>query len=163
VGVVNITNLAVVVKRSPRRLLAWVTDFATGAPVAGARVRLFDHENGQPLKVSGTTRTDGTCVLVAGPDVTETVLVEQRGGRARTDVAGVPVGVENPDGRLKMHFRRTGPCTGPARRFFGRRFCGGRAAVATCPSPAPPRASRCATPRTTCWTRGASRPRRWVR
>ena len=40
-AVVNITNLAVVLKRAPRRVLAWVTDYAAGTPlcrVAGAAV-----------------------------------------------------------------------------------------------------------------------------
>lgn len=36
-AVIMVTNLAIVSKRSPKRLLTWVTDFQNGKPIAGLR------------------------------------------------------------------------------------------------------------------------------
>lgn len=116
-SVVNITNLAVIVKRAPRRLLAWVTDNESGAPVVGARVRLFAR-SGARVVAAGATRADGTCLLSAPPSAAETLLVERTGGGGRPDVAGLPVGVENPDGRLASHFQTDRPVYRPGQTVF---------------------------------------------
>jgi uncharacterized protein YfaS (alpha-2-macroglobulin family) len=131
-AVVNITNLAVVVKRSPQRLLAWVTDFRSGVPVAGARVTLWQRssEPGRQgrLVVQARTGSDGASLLTAAGDSTDNqILVATRGN----DNAGVPLTVENPDGKLTMHFQTDRPVYRPGqqvsfkailRRTRGRRW-----------------------------------------
>jgi uncharacterized protein YfaS (alpha-2-macroglobulin family) len=116
-GVVNITNLAVVAKRSPKRILAWVTDFKSGAPVAGARVTLWNRAGTPALTgaatVSGLTGKDGAGLLAASPG-NEQVLVVSRGG----DNAGVPLAVEEPDGKLTMHFQADRPIYRPGQKVF---------------------------------------------
>ncbi|MBC8101332.1 MAG: hypothetical protein H7Z41_01925 [Cytophagales bacterium] len=110
-GVVNITNLAVVLKRAPRQVLAWVTDHQTGGPLAGARVRLWDG-SGQRTVAQGSTRRDGVCVLDAAPNPAQTLVVE-RTDRGRPDVAGLRLGNENPDGRLVSHLQTDRPVYRP--------------------------------------------------
>lgn len=116
-GVVNITNLAVVAKRSPKHLLAWVTDFKTGSPVAGARVALWKRTGelvrSGSVAVSGLTGKDGASLLAAPPG-SDQVLVISRG----SDNAGVPLAVGNPDGKLTMHFQTDRPIYRPGQKVF---------------------------------------------
>ncbi|HEX8234411.1 MAG TPA: MG2 domain-containing protein [Abditibacteriaceae bacterium] len=123
-AVVNITNLAVVVKRSPQRLLAWVTDFRSGVPVAGARVSLWQRssEAGREsrLMVQATTGRNGASLLTAagdsakGDSANNQILIASRG----SDNAGVPLTVENPDGKLTMHFQTDRPIYRPGQKVF---------------------------------------------
>jgi hypothetical protein len=127
-GVVNITNLAVVAKRSPKRLLAWVTDFRTGVPVAGASVALWnrfsDAAHSSNAIVRAKPEKDGALVLAAAPQTYETLVVS-RGG----DNAAVSLTVENPDNKLKMHFQTDRPFIGPASACSSKQFCAARKAV----------------------------------
>jgi len=105
-AVANVTNLAVVVKRSAKRMLTWVCDAATGTPVEGARVTLYER-TGKAIE-SGATRADGTCLFAAHPVWNQTIIVSRRG-----DLAAVPSGVASPDGRLRVHFQADRPIYRP--------------------------------------------------
>jgi alpha-2-macroglobulin len=105
-AVVNITHLAVVLKRSPRKLLAWVTDHKTGVPVRSARVGLYALDRRRVAV--GATGADGACQLPTSPAAEQTVVVEWN-----KDMAGIPTAVENPDGILKMHFQTDRPIYRP--------------------------------------------------
>jgi uncharacterized protein YfaS (alpha-2-macroglobulin family) len=116
-GVVNITSLAVVTKRSPKRLLTWVTDFKSGAPIAGARVELWNRggkiaRNGAG-NVMGFTGRDGVALLPTPPG-NDQVLIVSRGD----DHAGVPVAAENPDGKLITHFQTDRPIYRPGQKVL---------------------------------------------
>lgn len=107
-GVVNVTNLAVVTKRSPQRLLTWVTDFRTGATVAGAQVALWQRAGAAVTGARGKTASDGTTIfpVKGGRDQ---VLVVTRGD----DAAGVTISNSEPDGKIKMHFQTDRPVYRP--------------------------------------------------
>lgn len=105
-AVVNVTHLAVVVKRSPSKALTWVCHALSGLPLAGARATLYDQDQ-KPI-ASGVTRRDGTVVLAAKPGPSQTILVAR--GR---DVAGVPCAVTGSDGVLKAHFQTDRPIYRP--------------------------------------------------
>ncbi len=120
-AIANVTHLAVISKRSPGHLLVWVTDAATGSPIGGAKVTVYERlahtkkdSKGKPKTsytyrnvVSGTTRRDGTSLvsLPAGQD--ETVVVS-RG----SDRAAVPCGI-TVAGRLVGHFQTDRPIYRP--------------------------------------------------
>jgi hypothetical protein len=104
--IVNITQLAVVIKRAPHKLLAWACDHATGAPVSGASVALY--AGSVKRLAAGVTRPDGTCLLATAPGDHQTVIV----ARDR-DMAGVPTAIADPDGVLKMHFQTDRPIYRP--------------------------------------------------
>jgi uncharacterized protein YfaS (alpha-2-macroglobulin family) len=110
--VVNVTNLAVVVKRAPRAVLAWVTDHGTGQPVSGARVALWDKGAARPT-AQGVTRPDGTCLFGAAPGGAQTLVVERTGPLRGPDLAGVPLGNQDPDGRLVSHLQTDRPVYRP--------------------------------------------------
>ena len=73
-GVVNVTRLAVVVKRSPHNLLAWVTDFGTGATLGGVRIALYSAETKRLAE--GSTAGNGICVLPGRPGAKETLIAK---------------------------------------------------------------------------------------
>jgi len=105
-AVVNITNLCLVVKRSPHRLLTWVAAVHTGAPVQNAAVRLYKRGGG--IVAQGTTGRDGVAEFSAQP-ADDQVLIASSG----RDLAAVPTGAQNPDGRLVSHFQTDRPIYQP--------------------------------------------------
>lgn len=107
-GVVNVTNLAVVSKRSPQRLLTWVTDFRTGATLGGARVALFQRSGAAVSGAQGQTGGNGA-VIFPTPSGRDQVLVVTRGD----DAAGVTISNSQPDGQIKMHFQTDRPVYRP--------------------------------------------------
>jgi hypothetical protein len=104
-GVVNVTNLAVVAKRSPHRLLVWVTDALKGNVLKGAEVATYDRK-GQKT-ASGRTGADGVCIVPMDPG--EDGVVVSRGG----DRAGLFSTGERVDGRLRAHFQTDRPLYRP--------------------------------------------------
>lgn len=54
-----VCDRGLLVQQSPTGVLVWLTALATGAPVAGAGVTVFDADTGHQL-LAGTTRADGT-------------------------------------------------------------------------------------------------------
>jgi hypothetical protein len=110
-AIVNITELAVVVKRAPRKALVWVSAYDTGAPLPGARVSLYGARSRR--LASGMTRADGTCLVPAPPGSDQTVIVERN-----HDLAAVPSPIEDPDGILKLHFQTDRPVYRPGQTVF---------------------------------------------
>ncbi len=109
-AVVNVTDLAVVVKRSPRRSLVWVTDFETGKIVPGAYVTAYRRTGEAMRRVK--TGTDGAVLLDLGPG--EETFVVRRGA----DLAGVPTAQSDPDGQLRAHFQTDRPIYRPGQRVL---------------------------------------------
>ena len=109
-AVVNVTNLAVVAKRSPKRMLIWVTDAVKGGVVPAASLRLFTKEG--KLVQNAKTGGDGVAIVPMSPG-TETLVVK-RGD----DMAGVPTAVENPDGRLVAHWQTDRPIYRPGQTVY---------------------------------------------
>ena len=107
-AVVNVTNLAVVVKRSPRRALVWVTDFRNGAIVPGASVTAY-RRNGEAARRI-RTGADGVALTDLTPG--EETFVIRRGA----DLAGVPTAQGDPDGGLRAHFQTDRPIYRPGQR-----------------------------------------------
>lgn len=105
-AVVNVTNLSVVVKRSQKRVLTWVTDAKTGRPIRGAEVTLYEN-SGKQVK-SGETGPDGVFILQTPPRENQTIIVTR--GR---DLAAVPCGATNTDGQLVVHFQTDRPIYRP--------------------------------------------------
>lgn len=99
--VVNVTNLAVVVKRSPKRMLVWVTDAVRGGLKPGSRVVVVKKSG--DVAAEGTAGADGALVLplAPGPDV---VLVSNG-----PDLAGLMSDATNPDGQLVADFQTDRP------------------------------------------------------
>jgi len=107
-AVVNVTNLAVVVKRSPKRALVWVTDFKTGSIVPGAEVTTYRQKG---TLVSRTrTGADGAAMIEMGPG-DETFII-----RRGADLAGVNASQGNPDGQLRAHFQTDRPIYRPGQK-----------------------------------------------
>ncbi|HVT13542.1 MAG TPA: MG2 domain-containing protein [Fimbriimonadaceae bacterium] len=109
-AVVNVTHLAVLAKRSPTKMLVWVTDAIRGQVLPGARVSLYTKE-GNPIG-SYRTGSDGTVMIPRKPG-DETVVV----GRG-SDLAGVKTGAPDPDGRLVAHFQTDRPIYRPGQTVF---------------------------------------------
>lgn len=109
-AVVNITQLAVVSKRSPKQALIWVTDFKSGAPVAGASANLY--RRGVGLVGSAKTNKEGIAQIKLQPG--EDTLVVQQG----KDAAGVASVGFNPDGRLVSHVQTDRPVYRPGQKGF---------------------------------------------
>lgn len=107
--VINVTNLAVSTKRSPKRLLTWVTDFHTGTPVKDAAVMLAS--NGD-IKASGTTDADGINLTEQGPG-SQRVIVRRGEDFAEVQSMGI-----NPDGVLKTHIQTDRPIYRPGQTLF---------------------------------------------
>jgi uncharacterized protein YfaS (alpha-2-macroglobulin family) len=122
-AVVNVTDLAVVVKRSPEHALVWVTDFKSGRVIPNASVSYY-RSNGQRVKTV-ETKSDGA-TLFSLPPSEGTILVSRR-----KDVAGIPSSQGDPDGRLVAHFQTDRPIYRPGqsvsfkallRRTFGQGY-----------------------------------------
>lgn len=122
-GVVNVTHLAVVSKRSPKRTLTWVTDALNGKVVPNATVTLFN-QGGRQVSTA-QTNADGVAQM-ATPFGAGTLVI-----RRGTDYAGVSAAAENPDGRLTAHFQTDRPIYRPGqtvmfksilRRTLGRTY-----------------------------------------
>ncbi|MCA9519926.1 MAG: hypothetical protein KC609_03095, partial [Myxococcales bacterium] len=58
----QLANTGLSVKLLPTGMLVWATKLNDGAPLGGARIRVFD-SSGKKLLHSGTTRSDGTLLL----------------------------------------------------------------------------------------------------
>ena len=112
-GVVNVTNLAVVAKRSPRHLLSWVTDFRSGQIVKDARVELWNRDGKAVSGARAQTGTDGAVRLETGGG-SDQVLVVSKGD----DAAGVTVSNAEPDGKLQTHFQTDRPIYRPGHTVF---------------------------------------------
>lgn len=109
-AVVNVTNLAVVAKRSPNHLLAWVTDAMSGRVVGGAKVAAYT-QKGEFIRAE-STGPDGVSLLNLRPG--SGAVVVSRGG----DYAGLPANGQNPDGRLVAHFQTDRPIYRPGQKVF---------------------------------------------
>lgn len=109
-AVINITNLAVMTKRSPKRLLTWVTDFKTGGIIKGAQV--YTASGKSNLVKVGETDADGVRQIELKPG-NERVIV-QRG----TDFAEIQSQGQNPDGFLKPHIQTDRPIYRPGQTLF---------------------------------------------
>jgi len=109
-GVVNVTNLAVLLKRSKTKLLTWVTDSKSGALKAGASVSYVNEAN--QTQATGTTAADGTIVF-NGQLGRGTIIV-----RSGDDLAGVNCGYQDPDGQLQAHFQTDRPIYRPGQTVY---------------------------------------------
>jgi alpha-2-macroglobulin len=109
-AVVNVTHLAVVAKRSPRRMLVWVTDAIKGNVLSGAEVVAYRSDGTRVA--SGRTGADGAVLMPIKPG--GETLVVSRGA----DMAGVPTSAEDPDGQLKAHFQTDRPIYRPGQQVF---------------------------------------------
>ena len=112
-GVVNVTNLAVLAKRSPSRLLGWVTDFRSGKVVPGAKIALWNRGGTPVAGASAATGADGTATFATRGGFDQ-VLVVTHGD----DAAGVTVSNPEPDGKLAMHFQTDRPIYRPGHTAF---------------------------------------------
>ncbi len=110
--VVNVTNLAVVLKRSPYRALAWVTDFKTGAVVSNAEILSFDKAGHQLSTVR--TQSDGTAVFPLSFKYSNQRTVVRRGD----DLAGLQTDSGDPNGKLRAHFQTDRPIYRPGQTVF---------------------------------------------
>jgi uncharacterized protein YfaS (alpha-2-macroglobulin family) len=104
-GVVNVTNLEVVAKRSPYRSLVWVTRFKTGAVIKDAKVSFYD--NTGACRYSAKTGEDGAA-LIAMPHGLNTVVVQ-----TKDEIAGLQASANNPNGRLRCLFQTDRPIYRP--------------------------------------------------
>lgn len=108
-AVVNVTNLAVIVKRSPKRALVWVTDFKTGRVLPGAAVGAY-RRNGE-IAARKQTGPDGAALMELAPG--EETFIVRRGA----DLAGVATAQADPDGQLRAHFQTDRPIYRPGDRI----------------------------------------------
>lgn len=104
-AVVNVTNLAVIVKRSPHHALVWVTDFKSGRVMPDTKVTFYSR-NGSAID-RAVTKSDGAVQVTLRPG-DETLVV-----RHGSDMAGVPSGAPDPDGQLRAHFQTDRPIYRP--------------------------------------------------
>ncbi|MBC8138381.1 MAG: hypothetical protein H8F28_21085 [Fibrella sp.] len=111
-SVVNITNLAVVLKRAPGTLLTWVTDHASGVPIAGATVTVWDRAAKKTVS-EGRTDKDGIYRAGARPDGSQTVIVARNVPGRQSDLAGLPLPLSDPDNRLVSHLQTDRPVYRP--------------------------------------------------
>lgn len=110
--VVNVTNLCIDLRRAPTRTLAWVTDYRSGAVVAGASVRFFDQSG--KLRTEGHTAKDGTVLIGTGADTLVAVV------RKNDELAGVVTSAAQPDGQLRAHFEADRPVYRPGQTIYFR-------------------------------------------
>jgi uncharacterized protein YfaS (alpha-2-macroglobulin family) len=104
-AVVNVTNLAVVAKRSASQALVWVTDHKSGRVIGDASLRFF---SGQGAKqAQSVTGADGT-KLIDLPEAAEIVVV-----RRGKDLAAVEVPAPNYDGHLNAFWQTDRPIYRP--------------------------------------------------
>ena len=109
-AVVNVTNLAVILKHSPTKTLVWVTDALSGAVVKNARINQYSSDG----TLQGTHRTgiDGVVVTNLRPSFVSFVI------RRGNDLAGVSSDIGNPDYRLVAHFQTDRPIYRPGQTVF---------------------------------------------
>lgn len=126
-AIVNVTNLAVVVKRSSRHILVWATDFESGRIIADAKVTMYSRVLHTSRDKAGkeqttctcdvvtslTTRDDGTAVIQTPPSEDQTIVVSR--GR---DLAVIPCGNSSDDGVLKSHFQTDRPIYRPGQTVY---------------------------------------------
>lgn len=110
-AITNVTEMAVIAKRSPKQALVWICDARTGKPIARAMTALYGRD-GTRLG-SGVSRADGTCLFGAGPGDDQMVIVSHGG-----DMAGVQSGIEDPNGRLKAQFQTDRPIYRPGQTVY---------------------------------------------
>jgi uncharacterized protein YfaS (alpha-2-macroglobulin family) len=108
--VVNVTNLTVVAKQSPKHLLVWVTDALNGAIIPGAVIAVYDMKG--KLIRNAVSGADGSAFMPMNPGE-ETVVISK--GR---DYAGLPSTGADPDGRLVAHFETDRPIYRPGQTVF---------------------------------------------
>ena len=104
-AVVNVTNLAVIVKRSPYRSLVWVTDYKTGAVVKHVQVDYFDYDGNRTH--TGVTDSDGVSIIPMTAEFKRLVI------RAPHDLVGMRSAAQNPNGQLKCLFQTDRPIYRP--------------------------------------------------
>ncbi len=102
--VVNVTNLSVVTKESPKHLLVWATDALAGHPIDQARVFVYKKRTKQ---FEGATKPNGTFFTTLPPGE-HTVIVNH--GK---DYAAVEAFADDPNGRLVAHFQTDRPIYRP--------------------------------------------------
>lgn len=115
-AIVNVTNLAVICKRSSNKALVWVTDFASGGAIASAKVVVYtvvrpsdpNDKLEYETAAAGKTGKDGVGVIPIGPGGSQYVVVS-RGN----DLAVVPCSASSGDGRIKTHFQTDRPIYRP--------------------------------------------------
>ena len=126
-ALVNVTNLAVIVKRSSKRTLVWTTDFTTGRTIEGAKVTLYrviahtSKDKAGKKHTSYTfdvvesfpTRRDGTC-MIASPAADDQAIIVTKGH----DTAVIKVGNNRRDGILKSHFQTDRPIYRPGQTVY---------------------------------------------
>ncbi|HEY3779731.1 MAG TPA: MG2 domain-containing protein, partial [Fimbriimonadaceae bacterium] len=100
-AVVNVTNLAVITKESPKHLLVWVTDAVKGQAIPKAQILVFDSKGKSDAQ--GTTKPDGTFFTTLSPGARNVVI------RSGNDYAGVQAEGTDPDGKLLAHFETDRP------------------------------------------------------
>lgn len=106
--VVNITNLAVVTKRSQNRLLTWVTDFKSGQTLKDVEVFLAN-QAGQ-TRLLGKTNPDGTHIAEMRP-ANDRVIVKRGGDYAEVSATGF-----DHDNELKAHIQTDRPIYRPGQK-----------------------------------------------
>lgn len=111
-AVVNVTQLAVVVKRSPNAVLTWVTDHRTGSPVVGATVTIWD-KSGDKEIARGRSDKDGVCQIAARSDAGQVLIVTRSTPGQSVDRAGLLVSGVSPDGHLVSHLQTDRPIYRP--------------------------------------------------
>ncbi len=105
-AVVNVTNLSVITKESPKHLLVWVTDAVKGQPIPDCRVLVLDDHNKSHL-LDARTRADGTYFGALPPG--DHWVIVNRG----KDYAAIGATAENPNGQLVAHFQTDRPIYRP--------------------------------------------------
>ncbi len=103
--VVNVTNLALLTKRSSTHSLVWVTDHKTGRVISGARVDYFSRK-GTGL-TSSVTGQDGVSIIPMTAGTTRIIV------RAASDIAAVECSIPQLDGILTCLFQTDRPIYRP--------------------------------------------------
>ncbi len=109
-AVINVTDLGVVIKRSPSRTMVWVTDVKSGQPVSDASVGVYN--NYGVSQTGGSTVADGSAVIPMPPGISTFVISHGK------DHAGLRSGAPNPDGELRAHFETDRPIYRPGQTIF---------------------------------------------
>jgi uncharacterized protein YfaS (alpha-2-macroglobulin family) len=104
-SVINVTNLGVIAKRSPTKMLVWVTNALKGNVVAGAKLAVYD-EGGRKV-ASGSTGKDGVSIIPIKPGKSNVVV------SYGADRAFVMATREEVDGTLRAHFQTDRPIYRP--------------------------------------------------
>lgn len=102
---VDVTNLAIVAKRSTDQGLIWVTDHKSGRVVPGAALHFYDPTGHQ--EESATTGSDGARLVKLEP--ASKIVVVRRG----IDIASVWIGPPSYDGNLNAFWQTDRPIYRP--------------------------------------------------